>query len=262
MNKVTGIIRIVCYNYSNSNINKSILFKNSSLFRPNLPQLVNARYYAKNKDKKKEDKGKGVKKHVKVDETFLNDKINFSKLNEDMEKSVRLLNENLTKYVSVRSTLGSIENVPVKFNSRTYKLVELGQVVRKNSKVLAINMRSFPQAIMDTLKALAESGMNLNPQQEGTTIYVPVPRVTREYREELIKNAKSLFIKSRDNIRDVQNKCIKSLKLKEKQGALSQDDFLEASTQVKFIGDIYIIKAQKLLEEKQEELLGGKDDSS
>lgn len=47
-------------------------------------------------------------------------------------------------------------------------------------------------------------------------------RVTKEHRETLSKNAKALFIKCKDSIKDVQNKFIKSVKNKEKTG-LSED---------------------------------------
>jgi ribosome recycling factor len=36
-------------------------------------------------------------------------------------------------------------------------------------------MSSFPQAIPNVLQAIQVSGMNLNPQQDGTTIFIPVP---------------------------------------------------------------------------------------
>lgn len=53
---------------------------------------------------------------------------------------------------------------------------ELAQIVRKNPKLIVINMGVFPQAIPAALEAISKSGMNLNPQQEGTTLYVPVPK--------------------------------------------------------------------------------------
>lgn len=57
-----------------------------------------------------------------------------------------------------------------------HTLQELAQIVRKNPKTVVINMAVFPQAIPAALKAIANSGLNLNPQQEGTTLYVPVPK--------------------------------------------------------------------------------------
>jgi ribosome recycling factor len=55
-------------------------------------------------------------------------------------------------------------------------LQELAQVGRKNPQLAVLNLVSLPDAIQPVLLAIRESGMNLNPQQEGTTIYVPLPK--------------------------------------------------------------------------------------
>lgn len=72
--------------------------------------------------------------------------------------------------------LGSLENLPVSFENQKYTMIELGQIIRKNPKTIIINMNSFPQAIPAVLKAISNSGMNLNPQQDGTSLFIPVPK--------------------------------------------------------------------------------------
>lgn len=57
-------------------------------------------------------------------------------------------------------------------------------------------------------------------------------RVTKEHRESLSKNAKGLFTKCKDSIRDVQNKFVKTVKIKEKEG-LSKDMAFEVSESVR-----------------------------
>jgi ribosome recycling factor len=71
---------------------------------------------------------------------------------------------------------GSIEGLPIEFDGKMHTLQELAQIVRKNPKMLVVNMSVFPQAIPAALKAIEKSGMNLNPQQDGTTLYIPVPK--------------------------------------------------------------------------------------
>ena len=46
------------------------------------------------------------------------------------------------------------------------------------------------------MKTLQGSGMNLNPQQDGLRIYVPIPKVTKEYREKLVKGRAGKIINS------------------------------------------------------------------
>ena len=71
---------------------------------------------------------------------------------------------------------GSLESIRVDFDGGKYPLNEIAQVIRKSQSLVVINAVDFPQASSDIKKAIINSGMNLNPQQDGTTIYVPVPK--------------------------------------------------------------------------------------
>lgn len=64
----------------------------------------------------------------------------------------------------------------VNVDGEEHTLQELAQISRKDPKTVVINMSVFPQAIPAAVKALSDSGMNLNPQQEGTTLYIPIPK--------------------------------------------------------------------------------------
>ena len=62
------------------------------------------------------------------------------------------------------------------FDGDHYPLNELAQVVRKSSTLIVINSSTFPQAVGDIVRSLQSAGMGLNPQQEGTTVYVQIPK--------------------------------------------------------------------------------------
>lgn len=78
-------------------------------------------------------------------------------------------------------------------------------------------------------------------------------RVTKEHRENLAKNAKQLFIKCKDSVRDLQTKQAKSLKKKE---GVSEDSIRNAEKQIITIADGFIHQAEEILKTKQSELLG------
>lgn len=61
-------------------------------------------------------------------------------------------------------------------DGKDHTLQELAQIVRTNPKTVILKMAIFPQAIPAVIQALQKSGMNLNPQQDGTSIYIPVPK--------------------------------------------------------------------------------------
>lgn len=228
---------------------KSDLFKTKPLESTN---TVFVRNYAKGKDKKKE-KGKNATK-VQINENQLREIINLDNLNAQMNKTLETMKEEFVKNLSLRSTTGSIETLKISIDAKDHELQEIAQIVRKNPKTIVINMISFPQVIPTVLAALEKSGMNLNPQQDGTTIFIPVPKVTKEHRENLSKNAKVLFLKCKDGIKDVQNNQIKKLK---RMTEISTDESHSVQAQVTAIADTFIIQAEKLLEAKQSELIGG-----
>lgn len=219
---------------------KVICVKNFMIFRN----------YAKSKDR-----GKDKKKAVKVDinTTQMSELVNVDKLKDRCNDAIDKMKDDFTKNLSLRSTTGSIESLRVKFDGKDYELQELAQVVRKNPKTIVLNFSSFPQVIPDALKAIASSGLNLNPQQDGTTLFIPVPKVTKEHRESLAKNAKAIYIKCRDMVKDVQNDYIKKVK---KQDGVSEDLVFNVTKQVTAMCEEFQNKAKNVYEAKHNELVG------
>lgn len=210
------------------------------------------RHYAKGKQKEKA-RNKGVKfATYKLTDEKLGEIIDVNKYRQKLQKPIETLQADYIKQLSLRSTTGSIETVKVKVDSEEHELQDIAQIIRKNPKTIVIDMIAFPQWIPAALLALQKSGLNINPQQEGTTIYVPVSKVTKEHRMTLAKNAKSLFIKCRDHIKNVQNEFIRKIKSNTK---ISEDDNFAACGQVTGMADEYVAQAEKIFETKQKELL-------
>lgn len=219
-----------------------------------LPFYQAIRNYAKGKDKGKDKSKKPAK--VEINEDQLGAVVNLEKLKTQMDKSLETMKDEFVKNLSIRSSTGAIETLKVNADGKDYELQEIGQIIRKNPKTIVINMLGFPQLIPQVLKALSKSGMNLNPQQDGTTLFVPVPKITKEHREGLAKSAKALFIKCRDSVKDAQNQHIKKLKGNKE---ISSDLNHQLQNQIVALGETYIAEADKLFQTKHSELLASKE---
>lgn len=238
-----------------SNFVKQSTFNKNSTDLSAIGLSTSVRHYAKGKDKLKErsrDKGYKFAKAEFTDDQ-LKEFFNLDGYTGQLDKCIETMRNEFIKNLSLRSTTGSIETLKIKVDGKDHELQELAQIIRKNPKTIVINMVAFPQTIPTALQALQKSGMNLNPQQDGTTIFIPVPKITKEHRENLSKNAKTLFIKCRDSIRDAQNSVVRKLK---NQKEISKDDNFSVQNQVIGIADQYIAQAEDILEVKQKELLG------
>lgn len=215
--------------------------------------FTNIRSYAKSKDKGKNKKGKGGK--VDINPAMISELLPIDKLKSRCQNAIEKMKDDYAKNLTLRSTTGAIDTLQVKYDGKDYELQELAQIVRKNPKTLVINFSSFPQVIPDVLKAIHSSGLNLNPQQDGTTLYVPVPKVTKEHREILAKNAKALFIQCRDAVKEIQNDYIKKNK---KQTGVSEDLVFDVNKQITALCGEYINEARNIFDAKHNELIGNK----
>lgn len=135
---------------------------------------------------------------VQINEDEIKELVNFDKLKHELERSLDQLKADYVKNLSLRSNLsidlqlfhyfipyitffnltyiGSIENLPIDFEGDTYSLQELAQITKKGPQLLVVNVSSFPTAVTDVVKAINESGMGLNPQQDGTKVFIQIPK--------------------------------------------------------------------------------------
>lgn len=166
------------------------------------------------------------------------------------------LKEKFIHQLTVRTSQGVFDSLVVKTPDGNFPLIQLGQVIQKSPQLLTINLAASPQYIPQVKQALADSGLNVNPQQDGTSLFIPLPKVTREHRETLAKNAKLLSEQSKKSLRDVYSKHARKIK-SAKQGH-SSDDLLAADDMVKDMMHAKIHLVEEMTTSKQKELLGGK----
>ncbi|KAG0723390.1 Ribosome-recycling factor, mitochondrial [Chionoecetes opilio] len=223
----------------------------ASLLRPHAAATLSlTRSYAKAKDKK--GKGKGSSKASVTDEE-MDEVVRVERMKQDFAQLVDDLKEDYIKNLSLRTAAGSLETLPVQLEGDEYPLNELAQVARKSSQVVVISAAAFPQAVPGIVAAIRGAGMNLNPQQEGTSIIVALPKVTREHRESLAKGAKMMYNKCKEQLRETQNQYIR--KVKNREGKHSDDLLHNAQLRIREMAEEHMQEAEGMMVAKHKELL-------
>lgn len=142
----------------------------------NCVKVNNAKYFSVTSVlAKSKNRGEKKQKVQHIDYNELEQVVDVNKLTFQLDKAIEDLKDDFTQHLSVRSSVGAIEMLSVKFEGKDYTLQELAQISRK-PKLVVLNVSTFPQAIPDILKSLMKNQMKLNPQQDGTTIYIPIPK--------------------------------------------------------------------------------------
>jgi ribosome recycling factor len=60
--------------------------------------------------------------------------------------------------------------------------------------------------------SLIKSNLNLNPQIDKTTVYLNIPKVTREHRENMAKSVKLKCEQALKRMREIENKALRTIK--------------------------------------------------
>ncbi|NXP81742.1 RRFM protein, partial [Ramphastos sulfuratus] len=201
----------------------------------------------------KKAKGKSQAK-VNISAALVEDIINLEETNEDMQAVVEALKEDFSRNISVRTSPGALDHIIVMTQEGKFPLNQLGQISQKSPQLIIVNMTNFPESTAAALKAIRDSGMNLNPEMDGTIIRVPVPKVTREHRESLAKLAKQSTNKSKEALRKVRSKSINQVK--KFKSKVSEDTIWLLEKQIQQMADSTAAEMDKLLAAKTKELLG------
>ncbi|XP_044000649.1 ribosome-recycling factor, mitochondrial [Gambusia affinis] len=204
--------------------------------------------------KKAKAKAKGQSAKVNINSSLVEDIISLDEVKDDMAAVLSALRDEFTRNLSIRTSPGALDHIVVTTQDGKFPLNQLGQISMKSPQVIMVNMSSFPEATAAATRALRESSMNLNPEVDGTIIKVPVPKVTREHRENLAKLAKQFSNKAKDSLRRVRSNSANQVK-KAKEGH-SEDTIRLVEKQIQQMADNIAAEIDKQLAAKTKELLG------
>ncbi|XP_060075087.1 ribosome-recycling factor, mitochondrial-like [Ylistrum balloti] len=193
---------------------------------------------------KKEKKKAPEKRDVDDDE----DEDPLKKFRVQLQWQCDHLKEQYLTQLGLRTTPSSYESLVVTLDkSHTVPLNQLAQVIQKSPQLIQINMDASPQYVKEVKTALMKSGLNINPQQEGTSLFITTPKVTREHRENLAKNAQKLFNDTKEKMVGFQAKQLKTAK---------RNDDKNLDAEIRKLYQEYLKKAESMMTKKQKDLTG------
>ncbi len=112
-----------------------------------------------------------------------------------------------------------------------------------------------PGSIKAIERAISNSDLGLNPQNDGRIIRLSIPELTEERRRQLIKLARGMAEEGRVAVRNVRRDEMRDLKELRDVGEISQDDERRAEAELQKLTDSYVERIDAALTDKEAELL-------
>jgi len=173
---------------------------------------------------------------------------------ERMAKSVASLNQDLTKLRTGRAHPSLLDHITVDYYGSQVPLKQVSNVGVEDSRTLTITpWEKNMVAVIE--KAILNSDLGLNPASAGTVIRVPLPALTEERRQDMIRIVRHEAEGGRIAIRNIRRDAIGDIKDLLKEKMIGEDDEHRGEDEIQVITDKYIAEVDQLLGDKESELM-------
>jgi ribosome recycling factor len=152
-----------------------------------------------------------------------------------------------------RASANLLDPVQVMVYGSRMPLNQVATVTVPEARMISVQVwdRSNVQAVD---KAIREANLGLNPIMDGQVLRLPIPSLTADRRQELVKLAHKYAEHCKISVRNVRREAMDLLKKLEKDGKMSQDDHRGHSEKVQTLTDKLIKEVDQIVATKEAEI--------
>jgi ribosome recycling factor len=171
-----------------------------------------------------------------------------------MNKSIDTLKADLAKVRTGRAHTGILDHVQVDYYGNPTLVSQVANITLIDARTIGV--QPFEKKMVSAVeKAIRDADLGLNPSTQGELIRVPTPMLTEERRKEMVKLVKSEAEDAKIAIRNIRRDANEGLKKILKEKACSEDDERRAQDEVQKLTDRFVLDIDKLVAEKEKEVL-------
>lgn len=174
--------------------------------------------------------------------------------NERMEKSLEALGHNFNKIRTGRAHPSLLDGLRVDYYGADTPLNQMANINVEDARTLSLT--AWDKTMIPAIeKAIMKSDLGLNPATAGEVIRIPMPMLTEETRKGYIRQARAEAESARVSVRNARRDANAMLKELEKDKDISEDDERRGQDEIQKLTDAFIAKVEKLLAEKEADLM-------
>ncbi len=180
-----------------------------------------------------------------------------NRLVEQMEKALGFFGEDVATIRTGMAHPSLLENVQVVAYEGTaaMRLLELGTILVKDARTLSF--QPWDIKLLGKIKnaiVAAQAGTNLT--DDGQTVFLRLPDLTTEQREEYVRLLRRKLEGAREVVRRIRGEMRKSLQDLLQEKGLSEDEYHRQEEELQKVADEYSQKLEEVALRKEKEIRG------
>src|SRR5690606_2549503 len=173
---------------------------------------------------------------------------------ERMQRSVEAYEQNIGSVRTGRANPAILNRVHVDYYGTSMPLPQLATITSPDARTLVIT--PFDKSSIAAIeKAILESDLGFNPNNQVDNVFISVPPLTDERRRDLVKTVHHMAAEARVAVRNIRRDANDRLKAMQKDGGLSEDDLRRAEAEVQKATDEFIAKIDQRTKAKETDIL-------
>ena len=170
-----------------------------------------------------------------------------------MEKAVEHCDAELLKIRAGKASTTMLDGITVDYYGNPTPLQQVCVISTPDARTLVA--QPWEKHMIGPIeKAIIDSNVGLNPQNDGIVIRMNVPPLTEDRRKDLFKKAKEEAEKGRIAIRNIRKDINGKIQRLKSEG-ISEYEFKGGEAEVQKLTDVFIVKVYKLVEAKEKDIM-------
>jgi len=177
----------------------------------------------------------------------------YKEFEDKMQKAVQFLESQFASVRAGRANAAVLDQISISYYGTMTPLQQVGSIATPDPRSLVIQPWDAG-VLRDIEKAIQESDLGINPQNDGKVIRLSFPQLTEERRKDLVKQVKKYAEDSKVAIRNVRRDAMEQFKKQEKASEITEDDLKDSERDMQKITDNFIKDIDALTVKKEKEL--------
>ncbi len=180
--------------------------------------------------------------------------MDFSELESKMNKTISVFEENLSEVRAGRANPAILNKVSVEYYGTPTPINQVAGISVPEARLIVIQPWDI-SILKEIEKAILASDIGINPNNDGKVIRLSFPELTEERRRDLVKDIKKMAEESKVAVRAIRRDGIDKAKSMQKDGEITEDDLRGAEDSIQKITDKKIAEIDRILADKEKEIL-------
>ena len=173
---------------------------------------------------------------------------------EKMQKSIDSVAADFAAVRAGRANAGVLDRIMVDYYGSPTPIQQIAAIASPDARTLLIT--PWDASILKGIeKAIQNSDLGINPQNDGRTIRLNFPQLTEERRKELVKQIRKYAESGKVAIRNIRRDAMDNFKKQEKKSEITEDELKMVEKDLQKLTDDSCKKLDELLAKKEKELL-------